>query len=209
MASIHDVFGEQDEVGNPPMIARALQTAISYDRIRMSVIHVKNGLAYFPPTMSIYAMRDTDCTTVESGFPWDPTLNMFLIDKGIRSIEDGVGEITRFKLMITHEMRAQDLKRGSGYLNAVFVQFIKDKAYFDDAVLKEIVDGSAVPAPDQTSGAYEDCTRSITFHLSGLATMLRRKLAYSDQWESLLTRAIASYMDDRLSYSNRINLGWV
>lgn len=137
---------------------------------------------------------------------WDDGVNAGLIDLGIRAT-DLQQESERFALGIRAALRKVERRYGDGYLNAVLIDLLDESDLCKNGEIAEVRKFVHANSP-QRNGSYQDCRDLIANEISGRAVELRDKLNYKpDEVKSVMTKALAIYLDERFSVSSRRNFG--
>jgi hypothetical protein len=141
---------------------------------------------------------------------WDDDLNTGLIQLRVRS-SSADQEAERFALGLRGALRKAERECGDGYLNAVLLEFIKDSDLIRYPEIAEVVKHAYAASPyREGKGAvrYDLCREMIADAISGRAHELKDKLGYNEEEaKPILVQALARYLDERFSVSNRRRLG--
>lgn len=138
---------------------------------------------------------------------WDDELNAALIADGVKAT-DPENEKIRFSLGLRAALSGVETKYGDGYYNAVLVHHLDQTPFKDAPVVAEVLAHVYRSGVDRSSRSYADCRNMIDGALRGRARELTKVLGYSvPEAEEILAVALAQYLDDRFSVSNRRALG--
>lgn len=137
---------------------------------------------------------------------WDDGTNAELVELGIKA-EDQSHEANRFALMLRSALRKVERKYGDGYLNTVLVNLLDDSDLCKTGEIAEMRKYVRV-YPAEPSKSYNECRESIALEIGARARELRQHLKYSqEEAKSIMTRALAIYLDERFSISARREFG--
>jgi hypothetical protein len=172
---------------------------------------------YRPATALGLKQTEMNLHFTENGKPqpletvaWDDDLNTGLIQLGVRSINPD-RESERFALGLRGALRKAEREFGDGYLDGVLVEFITDSDLTRHPEIAEILQHAHAVPPYRKGKAparYDLCREMIADAISGRAHELKEKLGYpEEEAKPILVKALARYLDDRFSVSNRRRLG--
>jgi hypothetical protein len=157
------------------------------------VIHRKEGGTEHPPYLT----------------EWDDELNAALVSLGVRAI-DLTNEGERFALGLRAALRKVERRYGDGYLNAVFVVLIDESDLSRSGEIADVRKFVHANSPEQNSKTYADCRDQIASEIGSRAVELREKLKYGEEeLKTVMSKAIAIYLDERFSVSRRRAMGWL
>lgn len=128
------------------------------------------------------------------------------MDLGIRAV-DLTQEEERFALGIRAALRKVERKYGDGYLNAVLLDLLDESDLSKHGEIAEVRKYVHTNAPERNR-VYQECRELIAGEIGGRTTELRQKLQYSrEDVKTIMTKALAIYLDERFSVSSRRNFG--
>ena len=138
---------------------------------------------------------------------WDDDLNTGLIQLQVRS-SNTKQEAERFALGLRGAFRKAGREFGDGLLNSVLIELITDSDLTRYPEIAEVLKHSTALQPNHESKRYNLCREMIVDAISGRAHELKEKLGYQDEEaKPILVQALARYLDERFSVSNRRRLG--
>lgn len=206
MATIDDLFASPTKYDHPK-----LRSWLSYKNSPDTVeCHVefrreREMLSFRPARLYLEATRK-DGTTFSDREPWDEELNQALIAQGFRA-RNADNEVERFGFMLEAQLQRVANRFNDGFFNAVLVKFLRDYKYADAPPVHSKLEKVREYAPHQGESA-DECADQIKNVLSTCATELMH-LGYDiAAAKDILSQAIAYYLDDRFSITNRQQLGW-
>ena len=134
-------------------------------------------------------------------------LNEGLISLRVRAV-DSEQEAERFTLGLRDALRPVDKEFGNGYFNAVFLDVIVDSKLNQYPEIAEVLKFTYHDRTERGSRAYARCREAISMVISG-AKELTERLRYSaDEAKRILVAAIAGYLDERFSVTQRRPAGF-
>lgn len=139
--------------------------------------------------------------------PWDDELNAELIDLGVRAT-DSANEAARFALGLRAALRQAEREFGDGYFNSVLYELVTESDLMRSPAIADVIKHAYALAPPRDSRNYHACRDTIAFGVAGRKEELEGPLRYPpDEARSILTDALALYLDERFSVSSRRQLG--
>jgi hypothetical protein len=138
---------------------------------------------------------------------WDDELNTALIERHVKAT-DLDNEKIRFSLGLRASLQGPEAKYGDGYYNGVLVHHIEHTAFKDYPGIAEVLRHVYRSGIDPSFRSYSDCRSMIDGAIRGRAQELTKLLGYGvPEAEEILAVALAQYLDERFSVSNRRALG--
>jgi hypothetical protein len=167
----------------------------------------RDGLAFRPAKIYMHfydqAGQEVQCDADD----WDDALNGGLVRKGIQAITEE-NEEERFALSLRAAFKRAEFRFGDGFFNSVLIDLVTNSPFAQDPRVEEVLGHVRVLPPNMESQAYYDCKETITLAIRGRAHELTRDLKYDrPAAERVLAGALARYVDERFSVSNRRLLG--
>jgi hypothetical protein len=108
-------------------------------------------------------------------------------------------------------MRKPVREFGDGYFNAVLVDLLKDSDLTRYPAISEVLEQAYTNHPSREGKGFDKynlCREMIADAISGRARELTGPLNYpEDEAKQILVTALARYLDERFSVSNRRRLG--
>jgi hypothetical protein len=142
-------------------------------------------------------------------YEWDDELNAALVNLGVRAV-DLKNEGERFALGLRAALRKIERRYGDGYLNAVLVDLIDESNLSKNGELADVRKFVHVNSPERGSKIYSDCRDQIASEIGARAAEVREKLKYGEEdLETIMSKALAIYLDERFSVSRRRVMGWL
>lgn len=138
---------------------------------------------------------------------WDDDLNTALIRSRIKAISVE-NEKVRFALGLRAALEGAEDRFGDGYYNGVLVHHILSSSFKDYPAVAEVLSHVYRSDIDPAFRTYFECRDMIDGAIRGRAKELTKSLGYGiPEAEDILATAVAQYLDERFSVTNRRLLG--
>lgn len=197
-------FTTPAEPPSHPRIKSWMRRKKNATRVDMELYRSRDGLVRGIPRIFVNFYSDSE--EYQDEVPWEIELDDWLIENGVHAVSTD-NEKERWALHITNAFRPTINRYGEGYFNAVLVGLIKAGPFAEHPKVKEMLHDIHENRPSEDS--LRDCEEMIEERLYNLAERVKR--LYSDQLdvaEDVLAGALANYLDERYSISDRRLLGW-
>jgi hypothetical protein len=156
--------------------------------------------------MFVHFSRD-DKPLVTDETDWEQVLNEGLILLKVRAI-DVQNESLRFALGLRDGLRTTEKEFGNGYFNAVLLDLIADSNLDQHPEIAAILQFTYHDPTDHNTPSYQRCREALALGIGVRAKELTKALNYSQETAiSILTTALAKYLDERFSVSSRKQFG--
>ena len=204
---IADFFQPAEVPGNFPLLRHVHARKAAGDEPFFELYQPREGFGLRKAKIVIHFLRDGREVDYKDDY-WDDGLNAGLVQLGVRA-ENPDGEKDRFTLGLRAALRAPENRYGDGYFNSMIVQYAlgTDFHTHDEvaAVLKLVKN-----TPPEKGQTYDDCWKMIDAAVKGRAAELIQALGYemNEAWD-ILAGAMARYVDERFSVTNRRLLGLI
>lgn len=206
MNELDKMLDAPSEMALPPLVRWCKQRKDAGDRIEVGLYRPDEGAGLSGTELVIHRWEhgsEQAPTQVE----WDDGVNAALVEVGIRA-EDLRQEGERFALALRSGLRKVERRYGDGYLNAVLVDLLDESdlcRYEEIAEVRKYVHANR---PDRSGRSYSACREAIAGEIGARAVELRDKLKYNrDELRTVMTKALAIYLDERFSVSSRRRFG--
>ncbi len=176
------------------------------DNVSVKVVRPKELLGYKPAKFSVSLTFNG--VQQQRQYSWDDELNLALVKRGYRapSLEN---EKKRFALMLRSRLRTAETRFGDGFFNAVLVLMVREGALMEFQEVKDVMKDVFANKPYMDGDGYQDCKVAIEQALRTCANDLCEALNYDRRdAEEILAGAVARYLDERFTVTDRRNLGW-
>ena len=138
---------------------------------------------------------------------WDDALNSALVKRKIRATEPD-NEAVRFSLGLRAAFQAPETRFGDGFYNAALVHYLTDSPFADQPEVKPVLIHVYRNGMDTSTRTYAECRDLIDAAIRGRARELVEDLGYEiPEAERILAAAVAQYLDERFSVTNRRLMG--
>jgi hypothetical protein len=205
MANINEYFQiEDDGWFDHPRLRHWRKLLKDGARIRVEVARGKRGLDVGRAILCVTIVANGQERLEEE--EWSDDLNSGLIKLQVRAFSQE-NEALRFGLAFSGAFEPAEDRVGDGFFNSVLIDALKlgPLAVRLANVLAQI----NVLQPNRDSKSYPDCRDLIVGAIKGRARELTRDLAYSEEEaNTILSSALAVYLDERFSISDRRLLGF-
>jgi len=180
---------------------------IKPEDVRVEVVRPKDVLGYKPASIYLHWVVG-GAKQPPHPYPWDSELNEALVRLGIRS-PSADAEKVRFGLALRDSFKRPEARFGDGFFNAVLVMVVRELEFQEYPEVAEVLRHVTQSRPHMGGHGYDDCREMIIATISGLAGDLVDKLHYSEaDAKTILAGAMARFLDERFTVSDRIRLGW-
>jgi len=207
MSTIDEMLRARADRTLPPLVRWVKSRLEAGDELHVELYRPKSALD--SSTVELFICRKEGGEEQEPrSVEWDDELNSALVNLGVRAIDlNNEGE--RFALGLRAGLRKVERRSGDGYLNAVLLDLIDESNLGKGGEIAEVRKHVQANRPERTR-AYFNCREEIASEIGARATELRDKLKYGeDDLKTIMSKAIARYLDDRFSVSARRALGWL
>ncbi len=206
MATIDELFATPKKFDHPKLRSwLSFKNSAETVRCHVEFRREREGISFRPARLYLEAER-RDGTTISDGEPWDEDLNAALVGQRFRA-RDEENESERFGYMLKARLQRLVMRFNDGFFNSVLVAYLRSNGYDGEPAIsaKLAKIREYAPAGGESS---EDCAQRIENALGTCAEELSQ-LGYSaEEGMRILGLAIAYYLDERFTITNREMLGW-
>jgi hypothetical protein len=205
MANINEYFPpEEDSWFDHPRLRHWQKLQQGGARLHVEVRRERRGLDVGHPILHV---------TIATGHQerlenetWSDELHHGLVKLGVRAISDD-NESLRFGIAFAGAFEPAEDRVGDGFFNSVLLDVLKQGPLAER--LEEQTMQIHVLPPSRDGRSYPDCKDLIVGAIQGRARELTRDLGYLEpRANKILSGALAMYLDDRFSITERRHLGW-
>ena len=196
---------------------KGLTESPQIQKVRFELIRVRDGLTFRPAKMLIHFLSGDGSEIRCDSEDWDGELNRSLIEMGIPAISVD-NEKERFGLMLRSLLEKPEIRAGAPLFNILFTGTLRDGGFATKKVVAEklgkIYDQGDTRAHSEDffnsrHAFLSETKKMIEWRLQRCGFDLTEKLRYNrEDAENILAGAVAYYLDDRFSISNRELLGF-
>lgn len=205
MPPLDSIFAQKRDAYQHPL-SRFLDSGKAQD-VRVEVMRPKDVLGFKPASIFIH-WKANGVDQPPQQYPWDSDLNADLVRRGIQSVSSDA-EIVRFGLSFRHEFKRPETRFGDGFFNAVLVIVVRELGFQEFPEVAQVLRHVTQSRPHMGGHGYDDCREMIVGIISARAGELVDVLHYGEaEAKAILAGAMAQYLDDRFTVTDRIRLGW-
>jgi hypothetical protein len=202
---------ERHEFESHPLIRllTARQSKSDFGVARVVILRPRAALGFEPARLTLEFLdkqgNPVDYKTEE----WDPGLNGALIRRKIMALDEA-NEVTRFGLALAAAFEEAESRYGDGFFNSVLMVVIDKSPFASKAAIKELRTHISTNRPYQGGHSADDCAVMIQSALQDRWFELRKSLGYQKEAaDRIMAGALASYLDERFTVTDRRKLGWL
>lgn len=185
---------------------RKWKSAISRGTPHVEFWRERDGLSYGPASLYFRVVSEGK-TLLEDDVSWDARMDEELIKQGVKAKDEG-NEAERFGFLLRHLFEPIIGRYGDGYFNSVLLAILRASDFSNLPQIGEVLSRVRENRPDTSSQVYQDCVGRVESVITRCGQDLIGRLGYDrDDAEILLARALAYYLDERFSVTNRSLLG--
>lgn len=174
--------------------------------VRLEVFRPATTLGLSQGEINLYFTK-ADKTQLHDWFPWNDVFNSGLVELHVRAI-DKANEIERFALSLRGALRKVESEFGDGFFNSVLYELVTESDLTRYPAIAEIIKHAFAIQLNHGGAGYNDCRELIASAIASRKYELEHLLRYSaEEAQSILVDALAKYLDERFSVSNRRRLG--
>lgn len=206
MPPLDAVFSKGREVYQHPLL-RFLD-ANKPQIVRVEVVRPKDVLGYKSASIFLHWSID-GVEQPPQPYAWEAELNAELVRRGIRSVSPEAEQV-RFGLALRDAFRRPEVRFGDGFFNAVLLMAVDELGFREYPEVAGVLKHITRSRPYTGGHGYGDCREMIVGIISWRANELVEALHYPEpDAKAILAGAMARYVDDRFTVTDRIRLGWV
>ena len=210
MPTMSDYFSKARPAWQVHPMARhwkALQAAAEVKELRMEVYRPREGLAFRPADIYVHVERKDGVTEAPQKAAWEDVLNEGLIRLHVRAVSLEK-EAERFSLMLQSAFEPIDSRFGEGYFNSVLITLVRSGPFARKPDVARVLRRIREDEPHRSQQCL-DCKEMIDNALMARGEELVAELGYSQpEAETILSGALAQYLDERFNVTNRELLDW-
>ena len=188
---------------NHPLLARLVAEIQHGQKFVVDVRNEDESFGLDGYQLSIWSVGSDKPISI---FPWDSEINEELIDLKVRS-KDLESETSRFAIRLRDELAATESRYGNGFFNRVLVDLVTESYLDKHPDIKDALDRAHSRQVERNS-IYHECRDTIAYVIGKRSRELTRQLDYDEtSMRKILSKAIARYIDNRFSLSQRKQMG--
>jgi hypothetical protein len=209
MTTLRDFLGTGDDVVEHPTVRlwRSWIEAAKGCEARVELHRPRDVIGFKPAKLYFYVLNAQSKPIHSGQDDWDPDLNRALVRLGVRAMTPE-NEGQRFSLSLAEALSKPENRYGDGFFNSVLVEVVKEIDFSDFPRMAEILKHVVALEPNRMSPSYSDCREMIVQAIGNQGRELREHLGYAeDEATRILSNALANYLDERFSVTNRRVMG--
>lgn len=204
MGKLDSIFSEREVAADHPLLQYLDEH--KPDHVQIGVERPRELFGHKSAKLYIYFGGDEARPPEE--YMWDDDLNEGLVARGYPAVSLEKEKL-RFNLLLRARLRRVERRHGQGLFNGVLVKVVREEGFAEFQEVEAVLDDVSTNKPHTEGESYEPCRTGIEQILRSVARDLIEKLEYSrPEAEEILAGALAQYLDDRFSVSDRRRLGW-
>jgi len=186
---------------------RSYKKAPEVDHVGVEVRREREGLTVLPARLFVFFYRKDGEIARQDEALWEPELEAWLIDDQKARASTLDNEKLRFSLLLKPALRSILIRYGDGYFNAVLIAALRDGPFRAHPAVADMLRNIHEELPG--GGSRLDCQQLIDHEFASAAQRLLKLYdGARAAAEDILGGAIAGYLDDRFSVTNRKLLGF-
>lgn len=167
----------------------------------------RHGLDFGPARLFLFDAADSG-RTPPIEIDWEPELDAELVRLKVKA-KDPQNESERLGMMFGFRFGQLEAEYGNAFFNAVLYEQLQTSGFVSFPSVKEKLDQIHEYQPNRDGRSYSRCVDDINAVIKSNAQGLTRDLGYSpDQAKQILAGAIAYFLDEHYSITNRQMLGF-
>ena len=199
-----EFLDESDKSFEHPLIAH-IDSA--HAKVSLEVRRPKDILGFRPAMLYVRAV-DNGAQGQPQEYQWDDDLNLALVLRNVRAVSKE-NEKLRFALVLRRQLQKPERRFGDGFFNSVLVKFVRESALVDFPEVSDVLKDVFTNEPHTGGNGLEDCVAAIRQVLKEVLHQLMDDLGYNRvDAEEVLAGALARYLDERFTVTDRRRLGW-
>ena len=208
MSTIDEMLRAPAEAALPPVVRWLKARLAAGDELKVELYKPESALGSSTTELVLHR-KEGGREQAPQQYEWDDELNAALVNLGVRAV--GLkNEGERFALGLRAALRKIERRYGDGYLNAVLVDLIDESNLSKSGEIADIRKFVHTNSPERSSRTYSDCRDQIASEIGARAAEVREKLKYGEEdLKTIMSKALAIYLDERFSVSRRREMGWL
>lgn len=208
MAGFDELFQGSPKEAKNPKVRYWQERQDSGTQLKCQLVRERDGLS-FGPTLLYVLFLEQNGTQKQSPdeIAWDPRINDELISMKVRAATEE-NESRRFALVLRDRFEEPEERFGDGFFNSVLIDYIDHSPFADLPAIQKKRAVISEYQPYKEGSSYRDCKATLHAVLVRTARELLDLYNEQDRAEKILANALADYLDERFSITNRELLGF-
>lgn len=211
MSGFDRYFQSQQEPSKHPKV-RHWERVIreKHARLVCEIIREREGLSFGPTRIYVLFLDQMGRSEVDrpDEVDWDARLNDELLRLKAKALNEK-NEILRFGLVLRDRLEQPEDLVGDGFFNAVLLEFIDESPFAKEQEVQEKRQLITSYRASHDGRSFRDCWDAIEAIFIDCARDLIALGYKRYEAERILSRALAEYLDERFSLTNRQLLGFL
>lgn len=213
MATMKDYFSKAEPAWRVHPLVRywtKLKTSPDISELRMELYRPRDGLSFRPAQIFVLVVRKDGAPVQPQETAWEDVLNEGLVHLGVQAVSKE-NEAERFSLMFQSAFEPIDARVGETYFSAVLLELVRGGPFSQGPHVAKVLAKIGRDGRPNQGTSWEDSRERIENAIAGLAHALTdgEQLHYAQaDAEEILEVALAAYLDERFSVTNRDLMGW-
>lgn len=207
MPTFDRYFRSQPEAAKNPKVRFWQSMQKKGARLQCELVRERDGLSFGPARLyvSFLDAQGEDMQTPDE-VDWDSRLNDELLRIGVRAASDE-NEIKRFGLVLRDRLEEPEERFGDGFFNAVLIEYIDESPFAEEPAISEKRRLIQSYRAHREGRSFAECNDAIEAIVVSCARELMELYGDQRRAERILASALAEYLDERFSITNRQILG--
>jgi hypothetical protein len=204
------ISGTKGQSDDPPLVRLLRQKKADPDfgDAKLEVRRSRTALGFDPALIYLHFFAEDGRELGYQQELWDDDLNDALLKEHVRATNEP-NEITRFGLRLNVGFEKAEERFGDGFFSSVLTEYIKGSPFAREPAIQDMLGYTATNRPNTGGNGFDLCREMIATAFHRIWTELTEALGYDpDAAQRVVVGALAYYLDERFSVTNRRRLGW-
>jgi hypothetical protein len=209
MSGFEHYFHSKPETATHPKVRFWKRMQQDGTRLVCELLRERDGLSFGPARLYIRFLdpNGRDRHTPDE-VDWDARLNDELLRMRVKA-SDEESEIKRFGLTLRDRLEQPEERFGDGYFNAVLIEYIDKSPFAHEPLIREKRRFITAYRASRDGRAFTECWEALDSVIVRCAQDLTALDYEQGEAVRILSGALAAYLDERFSITNRRLLGFV
>ena len=210
MSGIDDLFGGTKERETHPdaLFWSDLRERDDIAKVELEFRRKRDGITFRPAEFRATFFDENGKRQDSRKSTWELELHQDLVRAGFRCRSES-NDAERFGFSLKSLFEPVEARYGDGYFNAVLIEYLRSTGIDQRPEAKDVFNAIHWDRPSMEGPSFAECRDRIARVLQGVAHDLSTSLGYErPEAEHILASAIAYYVDERFSVTNRRLLGF-
>ncbi|EYF06440.1 hypothetical protein [Chondromyces apiculatus] len=203
MSNLDGLFKPSEDAELSHVARLWLQRIRRGEKAQVEIERKRSGLSYGPAMLKIILNGNRRDVQQEA---WDTHLSQVLASAKVKAVSEE-NETLRLALMLSDWFEDPGRRFGDDYFNSVLVAYLKQGPLGEAPSVQDILRYVHANAPYKGGHHYVECRDEVNAIFQRAAQSLLATGYKRNEAERLLVQAVATFLDDRFSVTNRRMLG--